>query len=131
MKGLFQMTQADSVHSTPPTNTSANNSGRPAHPAGATITAGLARQQRQREKALKRLARLRQKASEEIERLIAFLDASDTYVTTELERAIDDGPCDTDELEIEEGNDEPSLGSSGHGEAGAIYRFVRSATAPK
>jgi hypothetical protein len=96
----------------------------PARPAGATITAGLARQQRERDKAIKRLFRLREKASAEIEKLIAFLDASDPYVTTELEHAIDDGPCDSDELEIEEGNDEPCLGSSGHGEAGPIsYLF--------
>ena len=41
-----------------------------------------------------------------------------------MEGQVDDGPCDTDELEIEEGNDEPSLGSSGHGEGGAIsYLF--------
>jgi hypothetical protein len=46
------------------------------------------------------------------------------YVATELEAAVDDGPCDTNELEIEEGNDEPSLGSSGHGEAGAIIYMV-------
>jgi hypothetical protein len=118
------MTQAEIVHSTPPTNTSANNSGRPARPADATITAGLARQQRERDKAIRRLFKLRAKASAEIERLIAFLDASDLDVATELEAAIDDGPCDTDELEIEEGNDEPSLGSSGHGEGGAIsYLF--------
>jgi hypothetical protein len=118
------MIQADRVHSTPPTNTSANNSGRSARPAGATITPGLARQQRERDKAIRRLFRLRQKAAAEIEKLIAFLDASDPYVASELEHAIDDGPCDTDELEIEEGNDEPSLGSSGHGEPGAIsYAF--------
>jgi hypothetical protein len=118
------MTQADSVHSTPPTSTSANNSGRSARPAGATITPGLAQQQRERDKAIRRLFKLREKASAEIERLLEFLDASDSYVATELEAAIDDGPCDTDELEIEDGNDEPSLGSSGHGEAGAIsYLF--------
>jgi hypothetical protein len=97
---------------------------RAARPADATISAGLARQNRERDKAIKRLFRLREKASAEIERLVAFLDASDVYVATELEHAIDDGPCDTDELEVEEGNDEPSLGSSGHGEGGAIsYLF--------
>ncbi|WP_256807783.1 hypothetical protein [Bradyrhizobium sp. Bra64] len=59
-----------------------------------SITAGLAAQQRAREKALLRLARLRKKAMAEIERLISFLDQSDPYVMTEAE------PDD----------DEPSLG---------------------
>jgi hypothetical protein len=85
------MTQADSVHSTPPTNTSANN------------PLGLARQQRERERALRRVAKLRRKASDEIDRLLAFLDASDPYVATELEQ--EDG---NDEPE---GHDELSLGS--------------------
>jgi hypothetical protein len=85
------MIQADSVHSTPPTNTSPNN------------PLGLARQQRERERALRRVAKLRRKASDEIDRLLAFLDASDPYASTELEQ--DDG---NDEPE---GHDEPSLGS--------------------
>ena len=82
------MIQADSVHSTPPTNTSANN---------------LARQQRERERALRRVAKLRRKASDEIDRLLAFLDASDPYVSTELEQ--EDGDDEP------EGHEEPSLGS--------------------
>jgi hypothetical protein len=85
------MIQADSVLSTPPTNTSANN------------PLGLARQQRERERALRRVAKLRRKASDEIDRLLAFLDASDPYVATELEQ--EDG---NDEPE---GHDELSLGS--------------------
>jgi hypothetical protein len=80
------MTQADSVHSTPPTNTSA-------------LPAGLFWQQRQREKTLKKLAKLRTKAAEEIERLIAFLDQSDPYAMTEQGDQVDDWPCDGDELE--------------------------------
>lgn len=43
--------------------------------------------------------RLRKEASAEINRLIAFLDASDPYASTELEAQIDDGPCDDHELE--------------------------------
>ena len=74
------------MHSTPPTNTSS----------------GLAIQQRQRERALRRLAKLRKKATAEIERLIGFLDASDDYVMTELE--------ENDDRELV-GDDEPSLGS--------------------
>ncbi|SCB33280.1 hypothetical protein GA0061099_10055 [Bradyrhizobium yuanmingense] len=66
------------------------------------ISAGLAIQQQQREAS----------------RLIAFLDASDPYVMTEREEAVDDVACDTDELELSEGDDEdggdeePSLGSA-------------------
>jgi hypothetical protein len=82
------MTQADSLLSTPPIN--------------ASPLSGLALQERQRARALKRLAKLRQKASAETERLIAFLDASDSYVTTELE--------DDDDRELV-GDEEPSLGS--------------------
>lgn len=100
------MTKADSVLGTPPTNTSAHNPD------------GLARQQREREKALKRVAKLRRRASDEIERLLAFLDASDPYATSELEDAIDDGPIDDNELDgPENGEDEdsdpaePALGS--------------------
>jgi hypothetical protein len=82
---------------------------RPAQPAGATITPELVRQQREREKALRRLARLRQKASDEIERLINFMDASDPYAATEFEEQIDDEPCDDNELDgPENGEDEES-----------------------
>ena len=77
------MIEAESVHSTPPLNTSA-------------LPEGLARQQRERERALKRVAKLRQKASNEIEKLLSFLDASDPYTATELEEAVDDRPCDGD-----------------------------------
>jgi len=93
------MTQADSVHSTPPTNTSANNpSGLAARSAGSPISRGLARQQRERERALRRVAKLRLRASAEIERLLTFMDESDPYVVTELEEQVDDGPCDDNEL---------------------------------
>ncbi len=99
------MTQADSVHSTPPLNTSPNN------------PLGLARQQRERERALRRIAKLRRKASDEIDRLLAFLDASDPYVSTEREQEDEgDGDCD-----LEDGaDDEPSLGSHEIREAGAV-----------
>jgi hypothetical protein len=90
----------------------------PARPAGAVISLSLA--QRDREKALRRVAKLRQRASAEIERLIAFLHASDPYAATELEEQIDDEPCDDNELDgPENGEDEesappePSLGSVG------------------
>ncbi|UQD96127.1 hypothetical protein [Bradyrhizobium japonicum] len=89
----------------------------------ASKPAGLARQERRRQTALRRLAKLRAKASAEIVRLIAFLDASDTYVMSELEDQVDDGPIDDTELEPSVGPDdleldasdlEPSLGSLDH-----------------
>lgn len=108
-----------------------------AAPAGrvrASIPPGLARQEHQRLSLLRRLAKAREKAAAEIERLITFLDDTDVYVLTELEGdPCDDGePSEDDEpslcgisvdavagycgrwsfsdLELEEGNDEPSLG---------------------
>jgi hypothetical protein len=78
---------------------SENSTAMPTRPAGALTTVGLARQNREREKALRRLAKLRRKASDEIERLIGFLDASDPYAAGELEQGIDDEPHDTNELE--------------------------------
>ena len=53
---------ADRVPGTPPTNTP-------------ILPDGLIKQQREREKTLKRVAKLRKKAADEIERLLAFLDA--------------------------------------------------------
>ena len=68
--------------------------------AHASIPAGLARQEQDRLKALRRLAKLRERAAAEIQRLLDFLDASDEYVVTELEDQVDDSPIDTDELEM-------------------------------
>jgi hypothetical protein len=67
------MTQADSVLSTPPRNTSAN----PTEPSQETLTARLAAQAKNRERTLQRLRKLRIKAADEIDRLLALLDASD------------------------------------------------------
>ena len=102
----------------------------PADSPGA-ISPGLAAQQGARESALYELARLRKEAAAEIERLIAFLDACDPYVTTELEENGDEkdasypgsgshllgSPNEDDE---DGADDEPSLGSHGHGDNGAI-----------
>lgn len=49
------------------------------------------------------IGRLRKEARDEIYRLIGFLDTTDNYVSQELEDAVDDNPCDDDEIE-------PSLG---------------------
>jgi hypothetical protein len=100
---------------------SENSTAMPVRPAGAIISTGLVKQQRQRERALKRLAKLRTKASAEIERLIAFLDASDPYAATELEDAIDDEPHDSDELEpalgsVDRAMDQTRWGADGCGE---------------
>ncbi|PSO30523.1 hypothetical protein [Bradyrhizobium sp. MOS002] len=66
----------------------------------------LAIQQRERERTLRRLRRLREKASTEIDRLLEFLNASDDYVQTELEQ---------DDLDEEDGTEnEPSLGALDH-----------------
>ncbi|BAL10569.1 MULTISPECIES: hypothetical protein [Bradyrhizobium] len=88
---------------------------RPADSADA-FSRRLAIQQRKREKTLQRLARLRKKASAEIDRLIAFLDASDPYVMTELEDDIsadleDEDPAEDDDPAENDLDDEPSLGS--------------------
>ena len=56
------------------------------------------------------IGRLRKEARDEIDRLIRFLDESDNHMAIE-DCAIDDDPCDTDEFEIADGDDEPSLGS--------------------
>ena len=84
------------------------------------LSARLAEQAKKRERTLKRLRKLRTKAADEIDRLLEFLDASDPYVTTELEEQVDDDPCDDNELDgPENGEDEesdppePSLGSVG------------------
>lgn len=90
--------------------------------AHASISSGLARQKRDRQKALRRLARLRDRATAEIERLIAFLDASDPYASTELEDQVDDHPCDDNELDRDDSDDEPSLGAlEGHDNHGAAW----------
>ena len=107
------------------------------HAASGAISRRIAAQERKRQKALHDLTKLRNEASAEIDRLISFLDASDSYVTTEFEEQIDDDPIDDaelkpsfcgvtagglapcgfsgDELEADYGNglttdDEPSLG---------------------
>jgi septum formation topological specificity factor MinE len=55
-------------------------------------------QEAERQKALQLLASLRQEAATEIDRLISFLDASDDYVTTELECT--DDPTDEECREV-------------------------------
>jgi hypothetical protein len=100
---------------------SENSTHMPARPAGNCFP-GLA-QQRDREKALRKVAKLRKKASAEIERLIGFLDASDDYAL-ELEDQADAEPSlgwpdgrnnanhgGSADLEADDDDDEPSLGA--------------------
>lgn len=100
------------------------------------LESGLAVQQRERLASLKSLAAMRKEASDEIQRLLDFLDASDPYVMTELEQNDDDLPqleadeehslgsveqinqnrwdagCSSDgDLELDDCDDEPSLGA--------------------
>ncbi|SFO74612.1 hypothetical protein SAMN05216330_104471 [Bradyrhizobium sp. Ghvi] len=69
-------------------------------------TIGLAEQEARRVQSIKKLQQMRAEARQEIDRLIRFLDQSDSYVMTELE---DDDEREDDEREPEEL--EPSLGS--------------------
>lgn len=70
---------------------------------------------------------LRKEAQDEIDRLLAFLDETDGYSTTEQEEAADDVPCDDDEIDGGDGmgrqeDDEPSLGwTSGEAARGRCY----------
>ena len=68
------MTQADCVFITPPTD--------------ASRLLNIIEQEAARQASIETLRLLRRQARDEIDKLLAFLDASDTYVTTELE---DDG----------------------------------------
>jgi hypothetical protein len=96
-----------------------------------TLLAQLAKQEAQRQRTLKRLRRLRQKAADEIDRLLKFLDASD--LDPDLEETADNEPSlgwtigipqgahcgGIDDLEAATEDDEndlcdePSLGSVG------------------
>jgi hypothetical protein len=82
------MTKADSVHSTPPTNTSASDLYR--------------RVDISPEDFFQALGRVRRSARDEIERLIEWLDST---IDVDEDMAVDDGPCDGDP------DAEPSLGS--------------------
>jgi hypothetical protein len=89
------MTQADSVHSTPPTNTPIES---PAESAGALFR----RTDISPEVFFQALGRARRLVRDEIERLIDWLDST---IDCDQDAAVDDGPCD------EDSDAEPSLGS--------------------
>ena len=97
------MIQADSVHSTPRTNTSSDTtSERPADSAGEIYVKTPVTP----EEAFQAIGRLRKEARDEVDRLIRFLDKTDDYMFLELEDAVDDVACD----DTDEGNAKPSLG---------------------
>ena len=119
------MTQADSVHSTPPTNTSADmppgNSEKPADalycPTPVTP-----------EEAFQAISRLRKAARAEIERLIDWLDSTDNHMEREpdgdeLDASYPESGsrlCTPGEDDEDTADAEPSLGSSGHADGEAI-----------
>jgi hypothetical protein len=115
------MTQADSVHSTPPTNTSASNP--PDGPEKPQDSFYLPTDISP-EEVFQAIGRLRKEARDEIDRLIRFLDKTDNYVSNELEENGDEldasfpegvgprilsSPAEDDE---DGADDEPSLGSN-------------------
>ncbi|MCV0385866.1 MAG: hypothetical protein K5821_05465 [Nitrobacter sp.] len=74
-----------------------------------------AAQERRADKARQRVRKLREKAFEEIERLIAFLDASDGYTMDEREADYGDGRDADEEPNVDNeasGDDEPNFGWS-------------------
>jgi hypothetical protein len=74
------------------------------------MTPGLQQQERERANSLEELARLRKDAAAEIDRLIGFLDASDSYVQTELEEECEDEGAACEDEGAGDGDEEPSLG---------------------
>ena len=124
------MDQADSVHSTPPTNTSAEAPlGSPAESAGESYVKTPVTP----EEAFQAIGRLRKDARDEIERLLNFLDETDNHMEREpdgdeLDASYPEGGArgleNPNEDDEDTADDEPSLGSSGHGEPGPISYAV-------
>ncbi len=119
------MTQADSVLSTPPINTSALPEGN--QPPEVTQDALFLPTDATPEEIFQAIGRLRKEARDAIHELIQLLDRTDDYVSHELEDDGDQGDASypegtrmcTNPMEDDEeddpgedaGNDEPSLGS--------------------
>ena len=91
------MTQADSVHSTPPTNTSANNpSGTPRDPQDSLfLPTDIAP-----EELFLAIGRLRKDARDEIDRLLQFLDETENHMSVDDEDGGDDERGGDDELSL-------------------------------
>ena len=93
------MPEAESVLSTPPTNTSPDD---PAKPQDSLYFKTPVTP----EEIFKAIGALRKEARDEIDRLIRFLDDTDRHLAIE-DAAVDDDPCDGDELDgQEDGNDQ-------------------------
>ena len=91
------MTQADSVHSTPPTNTSAETPiGSPAESAGELYHPTPVTP----EEAFQAIGRLRKDARAEIDRLLQFLDETENHMCVDDEDGADDEPGGDDELSL-------------------------------
>jgi len=111
------MTQADSVHSTPPINTSASTSpGAAEKPQDSLYLPTPVTP----EEAFQAIGRLRKHARYEIDRLIRFLDETDNHM--ELEDGADDESTlgSGDDRECDTSDDEPSLGSHEIRPGGAV-----------
>jgi hypothetical protein len=95
------MTQADSVHSTPPTNT-------PADPLYLPTDISP-------EQLFRAIGKLRKDARDEIDRLIRFLDETENHMAIDCEPddEDDDAEFEEDDPAEHDGTLEPSLGSIG------------------
>lgn len=97
------MTRADSVHSTPPLNTSA-----------LTPIPGLdwldIREDTPPAEIFRAIGRLRKEARDEIDRLIRFLDESDNHMELEPDDESDDSEQEDDDPAEDDGTSEWSLG---------------------
>jgi hypothetical protein len=82
MKEPSIMTQTDSVHSTPPTNTSAHT---PAEHTAESAGAFYVKTPVTPEEIFRAIGRLRKEARDEIDRLIRFLDETDNHIEREPE----------------------------------------------
>jgi hypothetical protein len=98
------MDQADSVHSTPPINTSATDQDihAPESPQDALYLPTNVTP----EEKFQAIGRLRKEARDEIDRLIRFLDKTDDHVSRELEDSIDDNPHDEETDDNGEDNED-------------------------
>src|SRR5436190_11775016 len=92
------MTQADSVHSTPPLNTSVDP---PLYLPTDTTP----------EQLFRAIGKLRKDARDEIDRLIRFLDETDNHMELEPEDEGDDAELEDDDPAEDDGLAEPALGS--------------------
>ena len=86
------------------------------------------------EQIFQEIGKLRKEARDEIDRLIGFLDKTDSYMFRELEDSIDDNPHDEETDDNGEDNEfddpaEPSLGAfEGHDDQNVAWKAGRGST---